>query len=96
MAACFFQSGETVYIIANSMSVFHAGFHTVKTYYNKYGDRLTYYIHNDGTILERFTKRRRQPINNFYKSKEAANDHFKMMNHGRTFETGKWVPEKKK
>ena len=94
--ASFFQSGETVYIIANSWSVFNAGFRTVKTYYNKSGDHLTYYIHPDGTVLERFTQRRRHPVNNFYNSKEAANTHFKKMNHGKTFETGKWIPERQK
>lgn len=94
--ASFFQSGETVYIIANSWSVFNAGFQTVKRYYNKSGDNLTYYIHPDGTVLERFTKRRRQPVNNFYDSKEEANTHFKKMNHGKTFETGKWIPERQK
>ena len=94
--ASFFQSGETVYIIANTMSIFHAGFKPVKTYYNKSGDHLTYYIHPDGTVLERFSRRRRQPFNNFYNSKEEANAHFKHMNHGQTFETGKWVPERQK
>ena len=94
--ASFFQSGETVYIIANTMSIFHAGFKPVKTYYNKSGDHPTYYIHPDGTVLERFSRRRRQPFNNFYNSKEEANAHFKQMNHGQTFETGKWVPERQK
>ena len=92
--ASFFQSGEQVHIIANTWSIFHAGFHAVKSYYNKNGDRLTYYIHDDGTVLERFSRRRRQPFNNFYHSKDEANAHFKKMNHGQTFETGKWIPEK--
>ena len=92
--ASFFQSGERVYIIGNTMSIFNAGFHHVKTYYNKNGDHLTYYIHDDGTVLERFSRRRRQPFNNFYDTKEEANAHFKAMNHGETFESGKWIPEK--
>lgn len=96
MAACFFQTGDKVYIISNSMSVFQAGFHTAKSYYNKSGDTLRYFIHDDGTVLARISRRHHQTVNNFYNSKEEANDHFKRMNAGRTFQTGKWVPEKQR
>ena len=94
MAACFFEANGQVYIISNSMSVFQAGFHTAKSYYNKEGDTLRYYTHDNGTVLARISRRRHQTVNNFYDSKEQANDHFKRMNAGKTFQTGKWVPEK--
>lgn len=94
MAAHFFTVNGSTYIISNTMSIFNAGFRTAKSYYNKSGEHLTYYIHNSGAVLERFTRSRHQPIHNFYHSKEEANEHFKTMNHGKTYETGKWIPEK--
>ena len=96
MAACFFSANGQTYIISNSMSVFQAGFHPAKSYYNKNGDTLSYYTHENGAVLARISARRRQTVNNFYSSKEEANEHFKSMNAGKTFQTGKWVPEKKR
>lgn len=94
MAACFFTVNDRTFIISNSMSVFQAGFHPAKSYYNKNGDTLSYYTHECGAVLARISRRRHQTVNNFYDSKEQANDHFKKMNAGKTFQTGKWVPEK--
>lgn len=94
MAAHFFTANGQTHIISNSMSIAAAGFRPVRSYYNKDGDRLTYYLHESGAVLERITQRRRQPVHNFYHHKDEANSHFKMMNQGKTFQTGKWVPEK--
>lgn len=91
MAACFFNDGESTYIISNSMSVVNAGFKMRASYYNKYGDSLTYYIHPTGAVLCRTSRRRHQTINNFYRSTVEANDAFKKMNDGLTFQTGKWI-----
>ena len=96
MAACFFTANDRTYIISNSMSVVQAGFHPAKSYYNKDGDTLSYYTHENGAVLARISRRRRQTVNNFYNSKAEANEHFKRMNAGRTFQTGKWCPDKKR
>lgn len=93
--AIFFTANGTTHIISNTMSVFNAGFREARSYYNKRGDRLTYYIREDGTVLERFTAHRKQPFMNVYATKDEANAHFSYMNKGLTFETGKWVTEKK-
>ena len=95
MAACFFNDGTRTHIISNSMSVCAAGFKMGRSYYNKSGDTLTYYVHQCGAVLARISRRRRQTRNIFYKSNDEANSRFKMMNDGKTFETGKWVPENK-
>lgn len=94
MAACFFNTNGQTYIISNTMSVFQAGFHPAKSYYNKDGDTLNYYTHDCGAVLARFSRRRHQTVNTFYRSKEEANECFKSMNAGKTFQTGKWVPER--
>lgn len=96
MAAHFFSVNGETFIISNTMSVLNAGFHTAKSYYNKNGDTLRYFTHDCGAVLARISCRRRQTVNNFYKSKEEANEHFKKMNKGLTFQTGKWVPERRK
>lgn len=96
MAACFFNADGHTYIISNSMSVFQAGFHPAKSYFNKDGDTLSYYIHDNGTVLARFGRRRRQTLNAFFQSKDEANKDFQKMNAGKTFRTGKWVPERKR
>ena len=94
MAACFFNANGQTYIISNSMSVIQAGFRPAKSYYNRDGDTLRYYTHDSGAVLARISRRRHQTVNNFYNSKTEANDHFKRMNEGLTFQTGKWVPER--
>lgn len=94
MAAHFFTANGQTFIISNTMSVFQAGFHAAKAYYNKDGDTLQYYTHDSGAVLARFSRRRHQTVNNFYQSKEEANEHFKRLNDGKTFQTGKWIPEK--
>lgn len=95
MAACFFTANGQTYIISNTMSVMQAGFHPAKSYYNKSGETLQYYTHDSGAVLARFSRRRHQTVNTFYQSKDEANDHFKRMNAGKTFQTGKWVPERR-
>lgn len=96
MAACFFSVNGQTRIISNTMSVIQAGFHAAKSYYNKDGDTLNYYVHDSGAVLARFGRRRHQTVNTFYDSKEEANEAFKEMNRGKTFQTGKWVPERKR
>ena len=97
MAAHFFNANGTTYIISNTMSIYQAGFKPCKSYYNKEGHTLSYYIHDSGAILAVITcGRRHQSIKNFYRTKDEANEHFKRMNDGKTFQTGKWVPERKK
>ena len=96
MAAHFFNANGQTYIISNTMSIFKAGFRPAKSYYNKDGDTLQYYTHECGAILGRISRRGHQSVKNFYESKEEANEHFKRMNEGKTFQTGKWVPEKKR
>lgn len=98
MAAYFFRTPDgEVHTIGNRWSIFQAGFTPVRSYYNKSGDTLEYFIHPCGTILELICRRRHQSIKNFYNSKEEANNHFKRMNDGyKTFQDGKWVPERRK
>ena len=94
MSAIFFNDGKDTYIISNWMSILNAGFHSAKSYYNKSGSQLEYFVHDNGCVLERISSRNRQPINKVYKTKEQANAHFKTMNDGKTFDTGKWVTKK--
>lgn len=96
MAAHFFTVNGQTYIISNTMSVLNAGFHPARSYYNKNGDALSYYVHDCGAVLARISRRRHQTWNKFFNSKEEANEDFKHMNAGKTFQTGKWVPEKKR
>lgn len=97
MAAIFFQSKDgEVSILGNRMSIINAGFVPARSYYNKYGDTLSYYIHSDGTILSNISRRGRQTVKRIYASKDEANACFKQMNEGKTFQDGKWVPERKK
>lgn len=96
MAAIFFmdKSGE-VYIISNNYSVMQAGFKPVKSYYNRFGDELTYYIRDDGTVLERLSAPRRQTINNIYQTTDDANKAFrKRQSYLRTWDEGRYVPKK--
>ena len=97
MAASFFRTADgQTYVIGNFMSILNAGFKPARSYYNKSGDQLTYYTHESGCILEVISRSRRQSIKNFYHSKEDANNHFKLMQNGKTYETGKWIPEKRR
>lgn len=93
MATLFNANGRT-FIISNTMSVYNAGFHLAKSYYNKSGDTLQYYTHDSGAVLARISRRKRQTVNRFYNTKGEANAAFKKMNEDLTFQTGKWVPEK--
>lgn len=93
MATLFNANGRT-FIISNTMSVYNAGFHPAKSYYNKSGDTLQYYTHDSGAVLARISRRKQQTVNRFYNTKGEANAAFKKMNEGLTFQTGKWVPEK--
>jgi hypothetical protein len=95
MAASFFTHAGQTHIISNTMSVFQAGFHLAKSYYNKNGDTLHYYTHDSGAVLARISRRRHQTVNKFFSTTAEANGHFKSMNKGLTFQTGKWVPERK-
>jgi hypothetical protein len=94
MAAYFFHDGECTHIISNSMSIVSAGFMMHMEYYDKHGNSLTYYRHPNGAILARITSRRRQPVHKFFRSGTEANEDFKRMNAGLTFQTGKWVKKK--
>lgn len=91
MAAYFFHDGERTYIISNSMSIIQAGFVHHAEYYDKNGNSLNYYVHPNGAVLARITSRRRQPVHKFFKGTTQANEDFKWMNKGLTFNTGKWV-----
>ena len=94
MAAQFLYIEGQTYIISNTMSILDAGFHPCKSYYNHRGDTLRYFKDDDGRVISRISARRRQPVINCFKTTEEANEHFKRMNAGQTFQTGKWVPEK--
>lgn len=96
MAAYFFTANNQTYIISNTMSIYNAGFHLCKSYYNVHGDTLTYYHHDNGAILSVISRRRHQSVKTFYRSKEEANESFKRFNAGRTFQDGKWVSERKR
>ena len=94
MAAHFFHDGQCTHIISNSMSVLQAGFILHKEYYDKHGNSLKYYRHPNGAILARITSRRRQPVHKFFKTTTEANEDFKRMNKGLTFQTGMWVKKR--
>lgn len=97
MAAYFFNANGTTHIISNTMSIYQAGFKACKSYYNQDGHTLTFYIHDNGAILAVMTRgRRRQSIKTFFRSKDEANAYFRLLNDGKTFQSGKWVPERKK
>lgn len=96
MAAYFFHDGECTHIISNSMSIVSAGFKSCAEYYNKSGNSLTYYTHPCGAVLARITSRRRQPVHKFFKSTTEANEDFKWMNKGLTFQTGMWAKKRNK
>ena len=95
MAAHFLTVNGRTYIISNTMSILNAGFHPAKSYYNKNGDTLSYFKDDFGHVISRIGSRRRQPRINFYNTTAEANEAFKRMNDGETFQTGKWVPERR-
>ena len=96
MAAHFLTINGQTYIISNRMSILGAGFKPAKSYYNKRGDNLSYFKDDAGHVISRITARRRQPILAFFGTTDESNAEFKKMNDGKTFETGKWVPEKRR
>lgn len=96
MAAHFLTVNGQTYIISNTMSILNAGFHPGRSYYDKYGATLQYFKDDAGHVIARTTQHRRQPILNFYNTTAEANECFKKMNEGKTFQTGKWVPKKER
>ena len=96
MAAHFLTVNGRTYIISNTMSIINAGFHVGRSYYNKDGDTLRYFKDDAGHVISRISRRRHQPRISFYNTTAEANEAFKRMNAGETFQTGKWVPEKTK
>ena len=94
MAAHFLTVNGQTYIISNTMSILNAGFHPAKSYYNKSGDTLRYFKDDAGHVIARVSRRRHQPSISFYRTTAEANEAFKRMNEGETFQTGKWVPER--
>lgn len=94
--AMLFNDGEKTFIISNDWSITQAGFHFVRSYYNRSGDSLSYYRHDNGMILEKISRRRHQPFIQFYDTPAEANAHFKYLNgHHKSFQDGKWVPQKR-
>lgn len=81
--------------ISNTMSIIAAGFHPARSYYNKNGDTLSYFKHDKGMVIARTCRRRRHAWIDCYDTTAEANEAFKRMNEGLTFQTGKWVPEKR-
>jgi hypothetical protein len=96
MAAHFLTINGETRIISNTMSIITAGFHPAKSYYNHRGDTLSYFVDNYGHVISRISARRRQPVLGFYNTTKEANEAFKRMNAGQTFQTGRWVPEKRR
>lgn len=94
MAAYFLTVNGQTHIISNTMSILNAGFRAGRSYYNHRGDTLRYFKDDAGHVIARTSARRRQPRFNFYDTPAEANEAFKRMNAGRTFQDGKWVPEK--
>ena len=94
MAAHFLTVNGRTHIISNTMSILNAGFHMGRSYYNKNGDTLRYFKDDAGHVISRTCRRHRQPVVRFYNTTAEANEAFKRMNAGETFQTGKWVPEK--
>lgn len=96
MAAHFLTVNGQTYIISNTWSILNAGFHPGRTYYNKYGVTLEYFKDDAGHVISRRSERRHQPVISFFNTTDEANEAFKRMNAGKTFQTGKWVPERKR
>lgn len=94
MAAHFLTVNGQTYIISNTMSILNAGFHAGRSYYNKNGDTLRYFKDDAGHVISRIGSRKHQPRIGFYNTTAEANEAFKRMNAGKTFQTGKLVPEK--
>ena len=94
MAAHFLTVNGRTHIISNPMSILNAGFNAGRSYYNHRGDTLRYFKDDAGHVIARISARRRQPRLAFYNTTAEANEAFKSMNAGQTFQTGKWVPEK--
>ena len=94
MAVFITVNGETK-IISNNASIIQAGFRPAKSYYDKCGSTLRYFIHDSGLVIAKISRRRHQPFIRTYKSTAEANEAFKKMNEGQTFQTGKWVLERK-
>lgn len=94
--AVFVTVGGDVKIISNNMSIVNAGFRPAKSYYDHSGATLSYFVHESGQVVAKISRRRRQPFIKTFASTTEANADFKRMNEGLTFQTGKWVPEKKR
>ena len=94
MAAYFVTVNGRTHIISNTMSILNAGFRAGRAYYNKSGDTLRYFKDDAGHVIARISRRRHQPVISFFDDADAANKDFVRMNSGKTFNTGKWVPEK--
>lgn len=82
-----YKKGECYYI-GNDQSIIDAGFSPVKSYYNRAGSRLRYFVDDSGMVISKITCGKRKPIINFYENKKQANDHFKQMS------ASKWIQEK--
>lgn len=96
MAAHFLTVNGKTYIISNTMSILNAGFRLSRSYYNKSGNTLQYFKDDAGRVIARLSMRRRQPATWFFDTTAEANEDFKRRNAGKTFQTGKWVPEKQR
>lgn len=96
MAAHFLTMNGQTYIISNTMSIINAGFRPGRSYYNKSGESLSYFKDNAGHVIARISRRKHHPRLSFYETTEEANKAFKEMNEGKTYETGKWIPEKRR
>ena len=94
MAAYFLTVNGRTHIVSNTMSILNAGFHAGKSYYNKSGETLRYFKDDAGHVIARIGSRRHQPRISFYNTTAEANEAFKRLNDGKTFQTGKWIPEK--
>lgn len=94
MAAHFLTVNGRTHIVSNTMSIMNAGFHPAKSYYNKRGETLRYFKDDAGRVIARIGSRRHQPRISFYNTTAEANEAFKQLNDGKTFQTGKWIPEK--
>lgn len=93
--AIFITVGGEVKIISNNMSIVQAGFRPAKSYYDHSGATLSYFVHESGQVIAKISRRRRQPFIKTFASTAEANEDFKSMNSGKTFLTGKWVPERR-
>lgn len=93
--AVFVTIDGEVKIISNTMSIISAGFRPAKSYYDRNGSTLSYFVNESGLVIARISHRRRQPFIKTFASTAEANEDFKKMNEGLTFQTGKWVPERR-